>query len=320
MIRTAHHAKHGDATMRAKVWMAVLCTLSACSSDIAMGRRCSSDGKSCVGTTSADGGSAGSAASNTAGTGSIDNTGNALTVHVEDIAKMTIEVITLTCAGDCADIEAVAKGGNPAYHFKWEDGSTNAKRHVCLDASAKLSVEVTDTAIDTDELGYEAHTVSSEVTAKVIACGTDGGVIDAGKPSECEGELVTSDINGGIVYFAGGAALPSRRYRVTYFDGCMKFGAPVNWTVHNFIGSSWFLVRNSSTDALGTLPGTAGIGYPVFDDCVTANRALAPLDIDFQGGKLGVWLSDSPYDDNIAGENGQNPRWCLKALNANGTP
>jgi hypothetical protein len=159
--------------------LSILCTfsaLAACSNDTAMGRRCSVDGKTCVSTSSADGGSAGSGVINTAGTGGIDNTDNALTVHVEDIAKMTIEVITLACAGDCADIEAVAKGGNPAYHFKWEDGSTNAKRHVCLDASAKLSVEVTDTAIDTDELGYEAHTVSSEVTANVLACG------DAGAP------------------------------------------------------------------------------------------------------------------------------------------
>jgi hypothetical protein len=49
---------------------------------------------------------------------------------------------------------------------------------------------------------------------------------------------------------------------------------------------------------------------------VTANQALPPLDFEFDGGVLGVWLQDSPYSDNLAGENGKNPAWTLSRQGA----
>ncbi|MFT3921862.1 MAG: hypothetical protein QM778_04950 [Myxococcales bacterium] len=107
----------------------------------------------------------------------------ALRVRVQDQDKMTIEVITLACTGDCADIEAVAKGGNAPYTFLWEDGSTSAKRHVCLDASAKLSVSATDTAIEGIELGRPAETASTEVAAEVLRCGGPAAELCLSNPS-----------------------------------------------------------------------------------------------------------------------------------------
>lgn len=136
-----------------------------------------------------DGGSAG--ASGNAGTGNpsggqsgtIDTVDNALTVEVEDIDGMTIEIITLACAGDCADIEAVAHGGNDPYTFEWDDGSTHPKRRVCLERSAELTVSATDTAIETDELGYRAQTASTTVSATVLDCSMPEP--DASVPSSC---------------------------------------------------------------------------------------------------------------------------------------
>jgi hypothetical protein len=43
---------------------------------------------------------------------------------------MTVTLLTLACEGDCADIVAVASGGREPYSFEWEDGSTEATRHV----------------------------------------------------------------------------------------------------------------------------------------------------------------------------------------------
>lgn len=40
----------------------------------------------------------------------------------------------------------------------------------------------------------------------------------------------------------------------------------------------------------------------------------APVDFDFAGGKLGVWLLDSNYGDNLAGEGDRNPKWKLTLL------
>jgi hypothetical protein len=113
----------------------------------------------------------------TAGTTSV--TDNALTVHVEDIKAVRIELLTLACAGGCADIEAVASGGNAPYTFAWEDSSTSARRHVCLDADATLEVRTTDTAISTAEFGYAAHTAYASVAASVLDC-PDGGTCDLG--------------------------------------------------------------------------------------------------------------------------------------------
>lgn len=117
--------------------------------------------------------------------GTLGNADNALSIDVEDIAGMTIEIITLACAGDCADIEAVAHGGHAPYAFAWDDGSTDPRRHVCLDASAELTVSVTDTAIMTEELGYDAQTARTDVTATVLDC-SDAAVPDGSVP---EGEL-----------------------------------------------------------------------------------------------------------------------------------
>jgi hypothetical protein len=97
-------------------------------------------------------------------------------VDIEDIAGLTIEVITLTCDARCADVVAVASGGNPEYTYRWEDGSTDPHRRVCLDADAQLSVSATDTPIVTEEFSYAAKTVNADLTADVVECA------DAGPP------------------------------------------------------------------------------------------------------------------------------------------
>jgi hypothetical protein len=141
---------------------------------------CSSDGtgrKLRVGEEASDrpGGSAGIGS----GAGQVDggntSAGNgSLGVRVQDIGEMTLEVITLACAGDCADVEAVAHGGNPPYTFEWEDGSTSPFRRVCLDSTAALQVSATDTAVSDEEFEYVAQTSTTEVPATVLDCG-DGG-------------------------------------------------------------------------------------------------------------------------------------------------
>ncbi|HEX2677749.1 MAG TPA: hypothetical protein VHM19_13950 [Polyangiales bacterium] len=99
---------------------------------------------------------------------------NELHAHIEDVHQMTIEIVTVACAGDCVQVEAVASGGNPPYTFRWDDGSTSASREVCPGASTKYSVQATDTAIDRSEFRYEAHTVSAPLAANVLTC-PDGG-------------------------------------------------------------------------------------------------------------------------------------------------
>src|SRR4051812_36082338 len=42
-----------------------------------------------------------------------------LTVHVEDHDRVAIDLITLRCDGECADVEAVAHGGYEPYTSAW---------------------------------------------------------------------------------------------------------------------------------------------------------------------------------------------------------
>ncbi|HEX2677808.1 MAG TPA: hypothetical protein VHM19_14245, partial [Polyangiales bacterium] len=155
-------------------WVVVVllaCGALGCSRDVATGRRSGSEpGDKGGGAAGAGFGNAGKAGS---GSG-VGDTEGALRVHVEDAQRMTLEVLTLACAGDCADIEAVAHGGNPPYTFAWEDGSTHAKRRVCLDAAKTLSVSASDSAVTTAEFVHDAQTVVAEVSAAVLDCG-DGG-------------------------------------------------------------------------------------------------------------------------------------------------
>jgi hypothetical protein len=141
--------------------------------------------------------------------------------------------------------------------------------------------------------------------------------VDASPP--CAFGTVVSDVFGAVVDFNGGATLPAGHYRITYVDGCMKYSGDQGWTVNAYAegaGSDQYWLVDGNHDDIVVPPGSVGFmvgdgAYADFDACVAANVVLAPLDFDFDGGVLGVWLDDDPYTDNIAGENGRNPTWKL---------
>jgi hypothetical protein len=147
-------------------------SFAACGHDVSTGRRCGPGAASCANDASRGGDGD---ASGTSGHGTPGSSDNALRVHVEDVARMTIEVVTVKCAGECVDVEAVAHGGNPPYAFSWQDGESGAQRRLCPKASTTYAVQATDTAIDVDEFHYAAHSASAQVSASVLDCGGGGG-------------------------------------------------------------------------------------------------------------------------------------------------
>ncbi len=150
----------------------------------------------------------------------------------------------------------------------------------------------------------------------------DGGACSFGRAASI---ATSSNLNlfGQIVYYEDGGAFPAGRYRVTYRDGCMKYNALQGWTVQGDgpdASNGFWLVGSSTSDRVVKPPGTAGIfvglgAYSTFDDCVDANVSMdTPMEFDFDGGPIGVWLDDNPYIDNVAGDNGRNPAWDLVLL------
>jgi hypothetical protein len=125
------------------------------------------------------------------------------------------------------------------------------------------------------------------------------------------------DLFGQIVYYEDGGALPKGRYRAKYVGGCMKYDFIFDWQVQASArdaggGGFWF-VGDTSDDRIVMAPG-ATMSYADFDACVAASLAIPAEEFDFDGGKIGVWLNDNPYQDNVAGEDGGNPKWQLTLL------
>jgi hypothetical protein len=101
----------------------------------------------------------------------------------------------------------------------------------------------------------------------------------------------------------------------------MKYSPGQGWTVHAYgpNGPDGFWIVTGSSRKIAMPPGTVGYdasngAFASFDDCVSANRALSPLELDLPTGSIGIWLEDSPYTDNVAGSSGRNPTWRLDCL------
>lgn len=108
----------------------------------------------------------------------IGSESQALTARVETPEGLEVELVTVACAGECAEVIAVARGGRPPYAFAWSDGVESGARSVCPDARTTYGVQVSDTPLVDSEFPYAGQTTSAMVTAEVLQC-PDGGVADA---------------------------------------------------------------------------------------------------------------------------------------------
>lgn len=143
-----------------------------------------------------------------------------------------------------------------------DDGSTDAMRSVCLDASSTLVVRATDTAIAADELSYEAQTATADVTVNVLDC-SDAGVPPTGTTCDEPGVFIAN---------------PS-------FEGT----AQLNSTGAEFDAAPWLPcdvtpdVSDETSDHAGGEPATDGTSYlflalaPIASSESISQRLCSPL-------------------------------------------
>jgi hypothetical protein len=109
-----------------------------------------------------------------------DTTGSTATLDAYFTEKkVRVTFVTLQCAGDCADVQAVGTGGNPPYTYTWDDGSTSSIRHICPSSNKSYSVKVTDKGTS-GEFPQPPATATVPLEAYVLSCA------DAGAPAGCD--------------------------------------------------------------------------------------------------------------------------------------
>ncbi len=167
-----------------------------------------------------------------------------LDAYIEQGA-IAVKLITLSCAGECATVQAMGTGGNPPYSFAWENGSTNPVRQVCPNSSTSYSVKVTDKGA-TGEVPRPSQTAKASVTADVLAC-PDGGPSDAASPGvpldACVGGFVNPSIEG------------------TPQTAVIGLWDATGWNQCPWLGLYPTYLANQTTNP-GTGPAGGGIVYP----------------------------------------------------------
>jgi hypothetical protein len=151
-------------------------------------------------------------------------------------------------------------------------------------------------------------------------------------------EEKTADLSGAVQLFAGGATLPSGKYRLSYVGGCNIFDVNGGWNVQGLshfstiqscllVDDNGMSIANpaltiSANSVMILLPNNVYIGstYPTYHECVAAYCELPPLEFDFAGGTLGlnclsVLVSFGVVND-LGGqsEGGRNPTYRLTRL------
>jgi hypothetical protein len=235
--------------------------------------------------------------------GDASDRGDALGAQIER-NHVAATFITLSCAEGCAQVEAVATGGNPPYTYAWDDGITSASRHVCPTVSASYYLTVSDTGTS-GEFARAPETAQASLTAEVIACPDGGAILDAASDEGGSGDGSSGTSPGGPAD-GGGCIDPG----AAPWSGCMTVsvgqeampsafggwctqpqtnGNPYSWLVclpHSLLAGHEYGVKVTYQiqNLQGPVPQSGVSGSP--GGC-TAAETLLPL----QG-----WPIASPYN------------------------
>jgi hypothetical protein len=150
--------------------------------------------------------------------------------------QVEVKIVTLSCSGDCATVQAVGTGGYPPYTFTWDDGSTSATRQVCPTSSTSYSVKVTDTGTS-GELARAPETVQVPLTADVLVC-PDGGAAPSDSGASGCVTLLESSVSGPLTGTGAITCSPSGESGAYGALATLQQGQEYQ-IVENVMGSGW---------------------------------------------------------------------------------
>jgi hypothetical protein len=249
-----------------------------------------------VGSEGSSGGATGGGTAGSGGQGPISLGGESsrgFSAHIEENG-VTVEIITLACVRECADVEAVATGGRQPYVFSWEDGSANPQRHVCPTSTTAYEAKVTDQGVASGEFPRPPATASAKVTAEVLRC----------PAAEKEGGALPANKDGGIPPATGGFCIENPSLEGT--PGLPELGtyqlpdwticavtpdvnplfaklAPTDGTTYlGVIGTNPAIAESAGTSFCSPLKPEQPISFSV--DVAVSSYASAPAELELWGG------------------------------------
>lgn len=138
--------------------------------------------------------------------------------------------------------------------------------------------------------------------------GSDGLTPD---PPPCE-DIVFNTVtpyifSSEIQWFSGDSSdFPEGLYEVRYVEGAMKYNGSFGWSV-NYSVTAGFLVKYN--DGANEVSAVVITGDFVNQAAAEAANAGQKVQFTHTGGKIGIYLKDSPYNDNVEGD--PNPTFTL---------
>lgn len=129
---------------------------------------------------------------------------------------------------------------------------------------------------------------------------------------------VTPDINSGTrSYWNLAQDIPAGNYRIAYVNGAVRYNASGEWWLNHDNNSPFggYRIAYNNDAATAVFPGTASStdGTHFFSQAeVEAANAGRSITFAHTGGRIGVYLSDQPYADNLPGS--PNPTFKLETL------
>lgn len=122
-------------------------------------------------------------------------------------------------------------------------------------------------------------------------------------------DIITPDVTTGAVSeFTSLSVYPAGNYRVTYVSGAIKYNPAFDYCVQWPVGGDMFRIVHDNGATQIEAPGD-NVFYATVGAAETAN-AGAFVDFVHTGGTIGIFLLDSPYEDNIGSVSFQLHKIC----------
>lgn len=109
-----------------------------------------------------------------------------------------------------------------------------------------------------------------------------------------------------IAWFSSGENFPAGDYKVEYVNGALKYNPSFDWQLNYSAAHGYYITFNGGTSIINAPGDTNAYGTQAALEAANAGQFVT---FHHSGGKIGMYLFDDPYGDNLGGD--PNPTFRL---------